>query len=122
MIIQVFLMLLNIASDFTTAPGPRYDSEGKFSGEVFRRDVLLPKLNEALQKKDVLTVCLDGTAGYGTSFLEESFGGLIREDKLTLATLNSVLKFESEEEPELITEIREYMTDAESERIKEAKA
>ena len=109
-------MNIKIASDFTTAPGPRNISEGKFSGEQFRKDILLPKVREACAMKCLLTIDLDGTSGYGTSFLEESFGGLIREDNLNLATLDSVLRFVSKEEPDLLGEIREYMEDAEKEK------
>ena len=109
-------MKIKIASDFSTAPGPRHVSEGKFSGEEFRKDILLPKVQEACEKGCELTVDLDGTSGFGTSFLEESFGGLIREDNLTLPKLNSVLKLISLEEPELLEEIREYMEDAEKEK------
>ena len=112
------MLLLKIATDFTTAPGPRYITEGKFSGEQFRQEVLLPKVLEAREKKVTLTVDLDGTSGYATSFLEESFGGLIRENDLSLATLDSVLKFTSNEEPSLLKEIREYMTEAEEESKK----
>lgn len=109
-------MKIKISSDFTTAPGPRNISEGKFSGEQFRKDFLLPKVREACSKKCPLTIDLDGTSGYGTSFLEESFGGLIREDNLTLSDLDSVLRFVSNEEPDLLAEIREYMEDAEKEK------
>lgn len=111
-------MILKIATDFTTSPGPRHESEGKFSGEQFRKERLLPKFREAQAKNDLLTIDLDGTAGYGTSFLEESFGGLIREDNLPLATLNAILRFVSTEEPELLSEIEEYMRDAEAERVR----
>lgn len=106
-------MKIKIATDFTTAPGPRLISEGKFSGEQFRKEVLLPKVREAISKKCSLVVDLDGTSGYGTSFLEESFGGLIREDKISLATINSFLTLVSTEEPDLLMEIREYLEDAE---------
>lgn len=109
-------MKIKISSDFTTAPGPRKVSEGKFSGEQFRKEFLLPRVREASDKKCYLTIDLDGTSGYGTSFLEESFGGLIREDNLSLATLDSVLQFVSQEEPDLLSEIREYMEDAEKEK------
>jgi hypothetical protein len=109
-------MKLKVANDFSRTPGPRHIHEGKFSGEQFRKDVLLPKLREAIEKKQPLTVDLDGTAGFGTSFLEESFGGLIRHDKFPLLTLDAALKFVSNEEPELLDEIKEYMRDAEQER------
>ena len=109
-------MNIKIASAYTTAPGPREISEGKFSGEQFRKELLLPRVREACEQRCVLTIDLDGTSGYGTSFLEESFGGLIREDNLNLATLDSVLHFISKEEPDLLLEIREYMEDAEREK------
>src|SRR5215212_7406867 len=82
-------MRIKIASEFSTAPGPRNISEGKFSGEQFRKELLLPKVREACDKKSQLIIDLDGTSGYGTSFLEESFGGLIREDNLSLAMLDA---------------------------------
>jgi hypothetical protein len=109
-------MKLKVATEFSRTPGPRLIREGKFSGEQFRRDVLLPKLREAMKARVPLVVDLDGTAGFGTSFLEESFGGLIRHDHFDLSTLNAALKFVSGEEPELLDEITEYLTDAEKER------
>ena len=60
-----------------------------------------------------LQIDLDGTFGYGTSFLEEAFGGLIRIDGFRLADLNRILFFKSDEEPELITEVQSYMEEAE---------
>lgn len=105
-------MIINVAKDFSTAPGPRYRSEGKFSGEEFRCDLLFPKLQKVLEDAGQLTVVLDGTAGYGTSFLEESFGGLIRENHLKLGQLKASLKLVSLEEPELLSEIDDYMKDA----------
>ena len=110
------LMKLKIAKDFSTAPGPRKISEGKFSGELFRKEKLLPAVHEAVEKGEQLVVSLDGTSGYGTSFLEESFGGLIRENGFTLSQLKSALCIVSEEEPELLEEINEYMEKAEVER------
>ena len=109
-------MKIKIATEFTTAPGPRHISEGKFSGEQFRKDILLPKVREAIDRQCVLTVDLDGTSGFGTSFLEESFGGLIREDNLRLRTLKSTMRYISTEEPDLLSEIDEYMEDAEREK------
>jgi hypothetical protein len=109
-------MRLKIAKDFGTAPGPRKIVEGKFSGEQFRTELLLPKVRSAMLNRERLEVDLDGTSGYGTSFLEESFGGLIRNDGFTLRDLNNVLVFISDEEPALLVEISEYMEDAERER------
>ena len=69
---------LIISKDFTTAPGPRYIEEGEMSGEFFRDEYLYPAYLKALEANVKLVVDLDNTAGYATSFLEESFGGLIR--------------------------------------------
>lgn len=109
-------MKIKVAIDFSKAPGPRYEAEGKHSGEEFRRDILHPKVLEALHSKVILTVDLDGTFGYGTSFLEEAFGGLIRVNNLALGDLFRILKFVSAEEPDLIGEITAYMEQAEAEK------
>jgi hypothetical protein len=109
-------MKLKISSEFARAPGPRHISEGKHSGELFRKKHLLPQLEKALESNVLLEVDLDGTAGYGTSFLEESFGGLIREDGYSYKDLKQTMRFKSIEEPALLDEIDEYMQDAEQRR------
>lgn len=111
-------MKLNIATDFSVAPGSRYAHEGKFSGQDFRTQVLLPMLRKAIEQNCILEVSLDGTAGFGTSFLEESFGGLIRENKIDLQTIKKSLKLISQEEPALLDEINEYLQDADRESKK----
>ena len=66
---------ISIAKQFSPTPAGRYTADGPFPGEKFREDVLMP----ALKKTDqTVTVDLDGTAGFGSSFLEEAFGGLVR--------------------------------------------
>lgn len=107
---------ITIAKDFHSAPGPRYKVEGKHSGEAFREEVLLPRLQEAILENKRIFVDLDGTAGYGTSFLEEAFGGLIREDGYDLKQLLSIFEFKSEEEEYLIDDIKEYLQDASLQR------
>ncbi|MBR4048281.1 MAG: DUF4325 domain-containing protein [Bacteroides sp.] len=103
---------LKIVTDFSRTPGVRYKSEGPFSGEEFRKEVLLPKCKDAITNNCKLKIYLDGTAGLGTSFLEESFGGLIREDNLDYQLLKDLMCFISEENPDYIDEINEYMKDA----------
>ena len=107
-------MLLRIRTDFSTAPGPRACEEGKHSGEEFRKTVLAPRVRDAIDRKESLLIDLDGTAGYGTSFLEESFGGLIREEGFRLAQLKETIRYKSDDEPELIEEIEAYMSSAEA--------
>jgi hypothetical protein len=69
---------ISIADDFSKYPGPRYERDGPESGEKFRDTLLIPALKNAQARGAVLTVVLDNVAGYGSSFLEEAFGGLIR--------------------------------------------
>ena len=74
-------IIIKIATDFSRIPGARYPEEGDYSGQEFRQNVLHPALKKAIEMNVKLIVDLDGTAGLGTSFLEESFGGLIRRDQ-----------------------------------------
>ena len=76
-------LTLVVSTNFSPTPGPRKILEGKFSGEEFRESCLEPKLKEAIEKNTKLLIDLDGTAGFGTSFLEEAFGGLIRSSELS---------------------------------------
>nr|WP_247681885.1 STAS-like domain-containing protein [Paenibacillus sp. Marseille-P2973] len=105
-------MRIEIASEFTKTPGPRSRTEGEFSGEQFREEILCEKLEKAFNENVKLIVNLDGTFGYGTSFLEEAFGGAARiygAEKM----LNH-LEFISNEEPYLIDDITEYIEDTRS--------
>lgn len=70
---------IDVASDFSRTPGGRYYSDGPASGEKFREEFLLP----ALKQHEIVTINLDGTRGYPSSFLEEAFGGAIRKLRIT---------------------------------------
>jgi hypothetical protein len=99
--------------DFSKTPGSRYRDEGKkaHSGQEFREDILEPNFKNALANNNRLLIDLDGTIGYGTSWLEEVFGGLTRaygKDKVL-----SILDFKSEEEDYLTDDIKQYINDAE---------
>jgi len=72
-----------IAEEFSPTPGGRFKRNGPWSGEAFRDDVLQGLLRDAVEAGDRLTVILDGASGYGSSFLEEAFGGLIRRKMFT---------------------------------------
>lgn len=74
---------INIASEFSVTPAGRYRTDGPHSGEAFRDDVLLPALNAY----DSVTVDMNGTLGFGSSFLEEAFGGLVRVKKFSAEDL-----------------------------------
>tara|TARA_R110002012_G_scaffold210271_1_gene380898 strand:- start:2191 stop:2532 length:342 start_codon:yes stop_codon:yes gene_type:complete len=103
---------IKISTDFSKTPGPRYEKEGKHSGEVFRNTILAPKVKQALKEGKGIVVNLDGTAGFGTSFLEEAFGGLVREDKIPFKDLKKHLSIVSEEETYLKEDIWDDMKEA----------
>ncbi|MCL1922029.1 MAG: STAS-like domain-containing protein [Kiritimatiellaeota bacterium] len=67
---------IQVGLDFTTTPIGRFRKDSQYSGQVFREDYLVPALNDSTIEKVI--VDLSGVEGYGSSFLEEAFGGLIR--------------------------------------------
>ncbi|MDR4485509.1 MAG: STAS-like domain-containing protein [Nitrospirales bacterium] len=66
---------INVARDFSKYPAGRFTADGPASGQAFREIFLLPTLRDGKS----LIIELDGTRGYGSSFLEEAFGGAVRE-------------------------------------------
>ena len=102
------IMIINVAKDFSRYPAGRYLSDGPYTGQRFLEDKLLPALEQFEQVK----IIVDGTLGYGSSFLEEAFGGLIRLKKWSLSELLSRIIFVSQTDPNLIPEIKLYMQDA----------
>ena len=109
---------LNIARDFSRCPGARYKNEGDFSGEEFRENFVLPKLNNAIAAHCKLIVDLDGSAGYSTSFLEEAFGGLIRHNNISYDVINDTIIIKSEEDPSYKDDIMFYLNKANEHRGK----
>lgn len=106
---------IKIARDFSYAPGPRYIEEGKNSGEKFRQELLAAAFQKAIFEDKKVIVDLDGTDGYGTSFLEESFGGLIRNDGIPYDEIIKRLEIISKEEEYLKDDVYEYLKDANDE-------
>lgn len=105
---------LTILKDFSATPGTRHRFEGDFSGEKLREEVLEPILREAIESNKLLVINLDGTAGYGTSFLEEAFGGLIRAGFNYKSVIDHI-KLISNEEEYLIDDIYQYLQEAHDE-------
>lgn len=68
------MVTIKVAEQFSRFPAGRFITDGPFSGELFRRKFLEP----ALQSTGEIVVEMDGARGYGSSFLEEAFGGLVR--------------------------------------------
>lgn len=99
-------MILNICEDFTETPGARNREDGKYSGQEFFEDFLKPRYL-GLSEHETLTIILDNTDGFPTSFLDQSFGALARE--YSFEEVIKKIKFISKEDPYLIEEIINYM-------------
>lgn len=85
--------VVSVARDYTIHPGPRYVRQGPWSGEKFRK-----LLVERLKRHGNIIVNLDGTRGYGSSFLDEAFGGLVREGVLTRDEFDHRIEIVSDED------------------------
>lgn len=115
-------MEINISKEYTDKPGARYESQGPNSGEKFRDNILYPVFLNAIDKNDELIVNLDGGYGYGSPFIEEIFGGLVR--KLKSENNNYYkkvinIKIISNDNITWINKIQKYIKEAYNYRIKE---
>lgn len=104
-------MLIKIARDFSKVPGARTESEGPYSGERFRDEILIPRFLQTEKTKELLEVDLDGCYGFATSFLEESFGGMVRI--LKRKNLLNRIKIISNDDETLEGLIKQYVKEAE---------
>lgn len=79
---------INIAKDYSETPLGRYPADGDFSGERFREEFLRP----AFKESDQVVVEIADVEGYGSSFLDEAFGGLVREGYFDAKDMHKRLK------------------------------
>lgn len=100
---------IDVTNDFSPVPLGRFPEDSPFNGTTFRVELLLP----ALTSFSKVQVVFDGAEGYGSSFLEEAFGGLIRNEGLRESKLLSQLEFISNEDPTIIDEVLSYIHEAE---------
>ena len=82
-----------IAQDFSKFPSGRFRVDGEASGAAFRDDLLV----DALNSSESVEVVFDGVPGFGSSFLEEAFGGLVREHHMDKAFLDEHLRLRTED-------------------------
>ena len=92
------MSVIKISKDYTVNPGARYYDDGPFSGEDFFHLVLDKSFKSALDNHEKLTVDLDGTTGFASSFLSEAFGLL--SEKYTPKTVLDNIDIVSMEEPD----------------------
>lgn len=99
---------IDIPNDFSRYPAGRYISDGPYNGTKFRDDFLI----EPLKSHRHTVLMFDGARGYGSSFLEEAFGGLVRLG-FNKAQILETFEFISNSDPTLPNEIIDYINDAE---------
>lgn len=84
------MVTISVVKDFGERPYGRYmDINTKLSGEEFRKTILVPNL----KAHKYVHVVLDGYNRYGRSFLDEAFGGLIRDEGFSWGDLQSRLTY-----------------------------
>lgn len=101
------MIMVSVAKDFTRFPAGRYKRNGATSGEAFRERFL----EEPLRRGEDITVDLDGTVGYGSSFLDEAFGGVVRSLKVKAEFVLAHLTIKSVDS-DLVDEVRQYIVEA----------
>ena len=108
---------INVASDFVGVPLGRCRADGNTSGEVFREDILYPKIRKAMKEGETLEVDFTGMHGLSGSFLEVAFAGLVREEGLDADEVLRTIKFLPEDSHfDLYIElVREYIEKAKTE-------
>jgi hypothetical protein len=87
-------MMINVASDYYPYPSGRFPSDGTYNGERFRNETLAPALRAAKASgaSEKVIIDIDGVRSFGSSFLEEAFGGLVRLGLFTRGELASLLE------------------------------
>ena len=75
MAIEIYL------KDFSVYPAGRDEKDDPdYNGKAFRNTILMPAITRAKETNQHVNVHFDGVMSLGSSFLEESFGGLVRMD------------------------------------------
>lgn len=108
---------INVIKDFSKKPYGRspekvMKGEENDTGLVFREKLLAPRLTDCISQGNKLRVILTGYNRYGRSFLDEAFGGLIRDDGFTYKQLEDYLDIEHKDVQSIV--------DLSWERIKKA--
>ncbi|WP_166295356.1 STAS-like domain-containing protein [Bradyrhizobium sp. 2S1] len=93
---------ISLARDFSRHIGPRFISQGPFSGEKFRKQIL-----QELKKHDTIVVDLDGTTGIGSSFLDEAFGGLVFAEGMSKVDVQRRVKVKSNLDESYLLTVKE---------------
>lgn len=110
------MIKISIKEDFCDTPGGRFIKDGPHSGEEFFKNILYPSFKKSLETNEKLFIDLDQTYGFGSSFLDQSFGELSR--KYDANSILSKIEFKSEDEKGLIDRIKDNIVNPEKYREK----
>lgn len=91
---------------FTMTPGGRLRKDGRYSGEEFREDVLVPSMKAGVG----LDIDMTGAIGVGSSFIDEAFGRLAA--KIGRATFDAFFSVKSASNPFLRGDVQEALESA----------
>lgn len=86
-------MKINIAKDFSPTPAGRYPSDGPYSGQRFREEILAPALKSALAKGggERVEIDLDGCLFFSGAFLGEAFAALALDPEIPFDEARNIL-------------------------------
>ena len=104
-------MNFKVATEFYKRPLGRNRNQGTYTGEAFREDHLVPLLKR-LSPGEKLSLDFTGVTMNGSSFLEEAFGGLIRNHNYSRQDLETLLEFSFPRRPSLEQKVWQYISDA----------
>ena len=113
------MLQIEVGKDFSRTPGGRYITDGPDSGQLFRDRYVVPALKQAISDSTKLVIILDGPRGYLSSFLEETFGGLIRHGLFTHQELKEHLDVQANDpfyQPYKILALR-YISESKRENV-----
>lgn len=109
--------LIVIVKDFHPQPYGRYKDDcpdcPSTSGQAFRENILA----NALRTHNKVTVDLTGRNRYGRSFLDEAFGGLIRNEHFTKDELDKKLIYKHDDLESVLLIIEDRINMAEKHRL-----
>jgi hypothetical protein len=86
--------MISIA-EFSKYPSGRDSKDGEFNGTRFRQDILAPAIRRAIAGGFTVVVSLASVMSFGSSFLEEAFGGLVRKENISKGDLKRVLEVDA---------------------------
>ncbi|RUM95939.1 DUF4325 domain-containing protein [Pseudaminobacter arsenicus] len=87
-------MKIDVAKEFNSYPAGRFPEDGTHNGQRFRDEFLTPAIKDILSSgsNEKLTIDIDGVRSFGSSFLEEAFGGLIRKGIFQKEVVENIIR------------------------------